>query len=64
MSENLRKQIESQAKFSGNNHPFIKKVMKVIQNEYNNQNEAEEFANRLGLSRTMFMGWGGFEKIK
>jgi len=56
MSENLRKQVEGQAKYSGENHPFVRNVRKMLDKEFKNMNEAGDFANNIGLGRTILYG--------
>ena len=60
-SENLRKQLEADIKFNkGKKGSFVQKVEAVLKKEFRDQYDAENYANELGLSRTMFMGGMGF----
>lgn len=57
MSENLRKQVEAQIKFSGKNHSFVLNVEKMLNKDFKDMQEAQMFADqKTGLGRTILMG--------
>ena len=56
MSYHLKKGIEAEIKQYGNNTYYVTKIRKLLDKEYGSMNEAEEYANSLGIGRTIFMG--------
>jgi len=56
MSENLKIQVVGQENYSGKNHPFVLNVKKMLSKEFKNMNDAENFANEIGLGRTILYG--------
>lgn len=60
MSDNLRKQVEAQIRFSGKNHSFVLNVQKMLNKDFKDMQEAQRFADQeTGLGRSILMGGMG-----
>ena len=56
MSEFLEKAVKSEIKTYGENTSYVTKIKKILSKEFKNEDEAEKYANELGIGRTIFMG--------
>ncbi len=64
MSYDLKCSVEAEIKEYGKNTSFVTKIEKMIARKYESWYEAEQYANELGLGRTILMGHMGLIRKK